>query len=189
MDIPDLGQLSQAMPSTTYDGNSGPQIRLVVCKNCKTIDELPDYQGNPANDVLLEITVGKHQNSMGITHVGQMFRVPLAVWSDTKVRDEILRQISEGTKGLAEIDEQFYDSRSTFFEDAMSCFQKHRRPQYGCSDWRADDKRLVPDTSKERKDLGLAKVTEAGPKVYLCDFCPVRMYYEGKARAEAGQYS
>ena len=47
--------------------DEGPKIRLLYCYNCKTIEELPDFEGNPDDDVFLELLIEKH-NSAGIPH-------------------------------------------------------------------------------------------------------------------------
>jgi hypothetical protein len=117
-----------------------------------------------------------------------MHKVPLKHWANEKTKKEIIRQLSEGSGGLSEFDATFYDTRSTFFDDASACYKAHQRPKGRCPDWKDDSKRLVPDTGKERRELGFAKVNETGPKVYLCDFCPAKTYMVTRARAEAGQY-
>jgi hypothetical protein len=56
----------------------------------------------------------------------------------------------------------------------MDCYQKHNKPKDGCSDWQDKSKLLIPNTIKERKAEGMARYQdEAGPKTYLCNFCPV----------------
>jgi len=101
--------------------------------------------------------------------------LPLRAWAKTESKKEIIRQIKGGgSKGLAEVDDTFYDSRSTFLEDAMKCYQAHNKPKEGCSDWQHSSKLLIPNTIKERKAEGMARYQdEAGPKTYLCNFCPV----------------
>ncbi len=68
----------------------------------------------------------------------------------------------------------FLLSKFTFLEGAMDCYQKHNKPKDGCSDWQDKSKLLIPNTIKERKAEGMARYQdEAGPKTYLCNFCPV----------------
>ena len=104
-----------------------------------------------------------------------MFVLPLRAWAKIESKKEIIRQIKGGgSKGLAEIDESFYDSRSTFLEGAMECYGRHNKPKDGCNDWHSKEKLLIPKTVKERKAEGMARYQdEVGPKTYLCDFCPV----------------
>lgn len=185
MDVPLLGG-----PSSSLNKDVGPQIRLLVCAQCKTVDELPDYAGDPRGDTLLQVSIERNHTDPVTqqTHVGNLIKVPLKHWADSRTQAEILKQIREGSGGVSEVDEKFYTARSTFFDDAMACFKKHLRPKGRCPDWKADNKRLIPDTAKDRKELGLAKVSETGPKVYLCQFCPVNTYMVTRARNEAGMY-
>ena len=51
------GGRSQPAPEPEYEVRqleaTGPMVRLLVCKDEKSIEELPDYKGNPRDDVLL----------------------------------------------------------------------------------------------------------------------------------------
>lgn len=194
MDVPILGNTPQNPISSHLNKGEdiGPQIRLLICHQCKTVDELPDYpdDADPRGDVVLKVAVERnHTDALtGVEHVGRLGKVPVKYWAQPTVQKQILQQIQEGSGGLADVDEKFYETRSTFFDDAMACFNKHLRPKGRCPDWRDDSKRLVPDTNAERKDLGLAKASETGPKVYLCDFCPAKTYMITRARTEAGMY-
>lgn len=183
MDVPVLGTQSQ---STT----EGPFIRLLVCSQCKTIDELPDYEGDPRRDTILQVAIDQnHTDSVTQqAHVGNLLKVSVKHWTRPEVKKEIIKQIQTGSKGLAEIDDEIYESRSTFFDDAMKCFNQHQRPKGQCPDYKSDKKRLVPNTNAERKELGFAKASETGPKVHLCDFCPVKTYNVTRERMAAGAY-
>lgn len=186
MDVPILGnpmqQEKRELPS------DGPKIRLLVCLNCKSIEELPDYEGRPENDTLLEISLEKH-NSAGIPHAGHLIKVPLIVWQVPKVREEIIKQIrAQGSSGLDVIMPGFYDTKNTFFEDAMACYAQHLRPKAQCPDFKSEKKALVPKTHAERKEAGLSAPGTTGPKIHLCDFCPVRVFNERKAREAKGLY-
>lgn len=168
--------------------DSGPRIRLLYCSVCKSVEELPPFEGRPENDVLLELSVSRHETN-GVRHTGHLFDIALKLWSSERVRKEIIKQIKGGSKGLDELDPTYYESKSTFSEDAMKCFGLHLRPKGACPDWRSERKRLVPDTREERKDLGLSPVKSGtGPKVYLCQFCPVAVYYSTKEREQKGLY-
>jgi len=152
-----------------------PMFRLLYCLVCQTLEELPPYDGIPEQDHLLAIACEQHVFPSGEPHKGKLFVVPLRAWAKSESKKEIIRQIkSGGSKGLAEIDDTFYESRSTFLEGAMECYKRHKKPKDGCDDWHAKDRLLVPNTIKERKSEGMARYQdEAGPKTYLCDFCPV----------------
>ena len=154
---------------------SEPMFRLLYCLVCQTLEELPPYDGAPEQDVLLQIACENHVFDSGEPHKGKLFVVPLRAWANRESKREIIRQIKGGgSKGLDEMDETFYESRSTFMEDAMKCHQAHNKPKDGCSDYRIKEKRRVPNTSKDRKAAGMEKYLDApGPKTYLCDFCPV----------------
>ena len=165
--IPLLGQREQKPDE--------PMFRLLHCLVCDTLEELPPYEGDPELDHLLSIACEAHLFPSGEPHKGKLFVLPLRAWAKTESKKEIIRQIKGGgTKGLAEVDDTFYESRSTFLEDAMKCYQAHNKPKEGCSDWQDSSKLLIPNTIKERKAEGMARYQdEAGPKTYLCNFCPV----------------
>lgn len=165
--IPLLGQREQKPDE--------PMFRLLFCLVCQTLDELPPYDGVPEQDHLLAIACESHTFPSGEPHKGKLYVLPLRAWAKTDSKKEIIRQIKGGgSAGLAEIDDKFYDSRSTFMEGAMECYKQHNKPKDGCSDWHDKSKLLVPNTIKERKAEGMAKYQdESGPKTYLCDFCPV----------------
>ena len=79
---------------------------------------------------------------------------------------------------------------TTFFDDAMKCFNLHLRPVEGCYDWKIEGKRLIPkNTAEARKELGLESAAQsASTKVYLCDFCPAKTYVVEQNRKKAGLY-
>ena len=163
-----------------------PQIRVLVCRNCKTIEELPDYDGDPATDTLLNILVSKHQKP--VEHIGLLLKFPLKYWAVPKIQDEIVKQIRGGSEGLDAFQTKFYETKNQFAEDAMTCYSDHMRPKGQCPDYKSDKKLLKPDTDAERKEAGLEKVGKSGPKVYLCDFCPVKSFNMLKSNTEKGLY-
>jgi hypothetical protein len=161
-------------------------IRLLVCRTCKTIEELPPHDGRPQDDVLLQITVERH----GENHVGLLYNVGALHWTSPTMRESIKEQITKGSSGLDAFGTNFYATRMTFHEDAMTCFTQHMRPKGQCPDFRNEKKRLSPGTNADRKELGLSPVEKGtGPRVYLCDFCPVRTYNATKSNEERGLYS
>jgi hypothetical protein len=110
-----------------------PMFRLLYCLVCDTLEELPPYEGDPELDHLLTIACEPHVFPSGEPHKGKLFSLPLRAWAKYESKKEIIRQIKGGgSKGLAEIDDSFYDSRSTFLEGAMDCYQKHNKPKDGC---------------------------------------------------------
>lgn len=169
--------------------DTGPQIRVFYCWNCRVFDELPDFQGRPEDDTLLAILVERHQ-SAGVPHHCTPFKVGVKLWSNPRIQQEIIKQIREQTNGgLDLLDPGYYATRSMFYEDAMSCYAKHNRPQDSCGDWKHESKRLVPKTAAERKEAGLASPQESNAtRVYLCDFCPMKSVVLTKQRKKSGLY-
>lgn len=158
----------------------GAVIRLLRCLVCETWEELPDYEGPSKFDYLLEIAIEKHVFPSGEPHKGKLFKVPVKIWMDSTQRKAVMDQLAQGgSKGLAELDpsSNFYETKMQFAEDAMNCWIAHNRVTTNCEDYEKPSKRLLPDTAKERKELGLPKPEHLdGPQVFTCHFCP----YHGK---------
>ena len=174
------------LKSSTYSKDEA-MVRLLVCRNCKTIEELPDWDGDPRDDVLLNISVQKHQQPE--EHIGLLFKFPIKYWAVPKVQEEIVKQIRGGSEGLDAFQKNFYATKMTFAEDAMSCYGEHNRPKGQCADYKSDKKVLKPDSKAERKEAGLGNYeASSGPKVYLCDFCPVKSFNMQKHNEEKGLY-
>lgn len=162
-----------------------PQIRLLVCRTCKSAEELPDWEGRPEDDTLLQITVERHQRPE--PHIGILYKFPVKYWAVPKAKAAIMAQIKEGSPGLDVFGTNYYETKSTFQEDALTCWGQHNRTK-DCSDYKIDSKQLKPDTAKDRKDAGLGRPGTTGPKVYLCDFCPVKSERQKFAFKEKGLY-
>lgn len=160
----------------------GPEIRLLHCKVCDSIEELPLFDGLPENDHLLQILVDRHVFPSGEPHIGRLFRLPLMSWESQEARKEIIKQIKGGgSAGIDEFDPEFYATRNTFQEDALKCYSAHLRPTDGCPDYNSPSKRLLPNTKADRKEVGLVDPAKApGPKTYLCQFCPVHSVVQSK---------
>lgn len=193
MAIPIIGQgerLPADQGTVTEIKDNGPKIRVLYCWNCRSIEEIPDYEGDPEYDDLLQILVERHETT-GIPHNGTLFKVGVNTWSQEKYRNEIIDQIREkGGQGLANLDPDYYNTKATFYEDAMKCYSLHLRPVDHCYDWKNERKRLLPKTAELRKDAGLAAPSQSlSTKVYLCDFCPVKSMVMTKQRKAAGMYN
>lgn len=149
--------------NTTISGDTGPQIRLLRCTKCKTLEELPDYQGDPRNDVVLDHAVMTHQQRHPFHDDPDAFllRISEEVWKRNK--KEINKRIWEDVKDQGFVPD-YYDAKNTFMEDASKCHVRHNR-QIPCIDWNADSKRIGNPTKEGWK---------SGAKVYLCAFCPVQ---------------
>jgi len=173
-------------PTVQRLDDSGPQIRILYCFSCKSIEEIPDYEGRPEDDVFLQLSTERHASS-GIPHTGHLFKVAVKLWSVESIRKQIIKQIHVGSGGLSELDPEYYNSKSTFSEDALRCYATHLRPRESCPDYGNEKKRLVPNTNADRKELGMPTVAETGgPKVYLCQFCPIHSVIVSKKRALRG---
>lgn len=166
------------------DERKEPQIRLLVCRTCKTAEELPDFEGRPEDDVLLQITVERHQNPE--PHLGQLFKFPVKYWTRPDVKESIMNQIKEGiAPGLDVFGTNFYETKSQFAEDAMQCWSLHNRTS-DCSDYKHERKILKPKTQYDRREAGM---DPNGAKViYLCQFCPVHAVYQKKYFEKKGLY-
>lgn len=163
--------------------------RLLVCRECKTIEELPLYSGPKeleAQDPVLDRVVQRHHQLHGDMRSdaaallvasedpcncdektvfdvhGRRQPNPLRIhgrhtfWEGH--RDDVLKGLAERWTGF---NPEFYATKDTYKEDAMRCYNLHRRPQGAdCIDWHDDGRRVTPHDWK-------------GRNVYLCDFCPV----------------
>lgn len=152
------------------------QIRLLACKQCKTIEELPDYEGRPDNDHLLAYALKRHRTN-DVAHIGALFKVPEKDWDNDKAKKSITLQVAAKLEGgETGLGSDFYNLKNNFQEDAIACFERHLRNP-ACSDYKSDSKRLTPDTAAERKEAGLSAYRSAKDR-YLCEFCPVQSLVE-----------
>lgn len=182
-----------------HQPSDGPRIRLLACGQCKTIEPLDPYNGPrelaEQYDVVLNIAVGRHQDGVErIPHApAVLLDVAKSDWDNPNARDQIEQQVrasfSGGETGLGA---EAYAMRDNFREDAMKCWEKHLRTP-SCSEYKADHMRLVPDTSVERKELGVAAASEYdrnNPELtrHLCEYCPVHSLVQQHLRKKAGLY-
>lgn len=167
------------------DLNTATQIRLLACQQCKTIEEIPDFDGPPERDDLLQTLVSRHQSN-GVPHIGGLFKVEEAKWQDARVRNDVSREIanklSGGDTGLGT---EYYDVRNTYAEDALNCWKKHQRNP-ACNEYKSEQMLLTPGTKAERKAAGMP---EYRSNSYLCHFCPVHSLVMEAARKKAGLYN
>jgi hypothetical protein len=191
MSIPILGQGGNTADGGEYVQvkDEGPKIRLLYCYNCDTIEELPDFEGRPEDDHLLEIMIEKHE-SAGVPHNGFLSKIGVKLYAQEKFRKEIIKNLRTRVGGgLADIDPDYYTTKATFYDDAMKCFSAHLRPTGSCSDYKAANKKLVPKTQAERKEVGLPMPgQENSTNVFLCDFCPVKTHVVTQMRKKSGMY-
>lgn len=143
-------------------------VRLLQCLTCRSLEQIPDYEGDPQRDDTLNYVVSRHRFPDGNEHRGHLHKVEAKHWLNKSTRRAIENQIRESS-GHTGFETEFYSTRSTLEEDALSCFQKHLRNP-ACPDYRSDQKRLQPDTKAERRDLGLENYRS---NTFLCNYCPV----------------
>ena len=174
-------------------------ILLLICKTCKSIQELPyskagKYLGegkyDQTDNPFLRDAIGSCERQ---GHMGMLTDVNFVYWMTPKIKESIIAQIKETftggdniAKGLDIFGTGFYDLKDTYSADAMSCWKLHNSPKGQCSDYKVDRKLLNAGTDKERKEV---KMEKSNIKVYLCDFCPVKMYNQKRAYEERGLYN
>lgn len=159
------------------------KIRLLRCDVCKTLEELPDFDGPPDYDTALQYLLSQHRTPEGHPHVGRLIDVEKRAWDMPNLRQALIQQITAGgSGGLAEFDSEFYSVRDTFKEDAALCYEQHLRPKDGCPDFNSPSKRLMPDTKADRKEAGISQ--QGMPVIHLCSFCVMRPIMEKKARGD-----
>lgn len=172
-------------------------MRLLVCRECRTIEELPDYEGPAQNDRVLGFFVDEHQ--MGHPHgdhAANLLRVDdptlIQAWHDPLQRYEVLHQIEwqTGVKLKNEdlgLGGEYYATRSTYVEDAAKCYAAHRRPQDGCIDWKSDSK-LLEHPTREGQAWSSENYKLNKKMPHLCDFCVVKSGVQEKVFHQAGLY-
>lgn len=175
------------------------RVLLLICKTEGKIEELPfdtskpyiqdgetkfDQRDNP----WLNEAVKPHDQKGCL---GLLTDVDTFFWHSPKGRESTIAQLKEqllkgtGADGLAALQKDIYDIKDNFSQDAMRCFTLHNRPKGQCPDYRADNRKLMPNTSADRKAEGLGRYQS---KTYLCDFCPVSIYNQTKNREAKGLY-
>jgi hypothetical protein len=174
----------------------GPEVRLLVCSTCKTIEVLDDYTGPPERadqfDTILNLATEKHKDGVErIPHVGQLFRVKQSAWNNPEAQQQVRAQVIARLDPNAEtgLGAEAYAIRDNYREDAMSCWAEHNRNP-GCPDYKSDAKLLTPDTQMERKEAGIAKFDKHNPATqrFLCEYCPVHSLVTQMKRERAGLY-
>jgi hypothetical protein len=174
----------------------GPEVRLLVCSTCKTIEVLDDYTGPPEQaerfDVVLNLATERHKDGVErIPHVGQLFRVKEGAWNSPEAQAQIREQVVARLDPNAEtgLGAEAYAIRDNYKEDAMACWAQHNRVP-ACPDYKSDAKLLTPNTQAERKEAGLDKFDAHNPALqrWLCEYCPVHSLIMQIQRKKAGLY-
>jgi hypothetical protein len=174
----------------------GPEIRLLICATCKTIEVLDDYTGPPEQadrfDTILNLATEKHKDGVERTpHVGGLGKVKQSAWNNPEAQQQIRAQVIAQFDPNAEsgLGSEAYAIMDTYREDAMSCWEKHLRVP-ACPDYKSDAKLLTPNTQAERKEAGLAKfdIHDPATQRYLCEYCPVHSLVTQMQRKKSGLY-
>lgn len=157
-------------------------IRLLACKQCQSIEELPPFDGPPEHDTLLTNLVQRHRTN-GMEHIGSLFNVEASQWEQDHIKKELVKQIAAKMEGgETGLGHEYYDLKNTFQDDAMTCYTAHLRNP-ACSDYRSESKRLSAGTNAERRAEGLP---EHRSNRFLCDFCPVNSLVEAARNRKLG---
>jgi hypothetical protein len=185
-----------ALPQTKEDEKvvdaDGPRLRLLLCKTCQSIDELPWFDGPPEYDDTLNSRLLEHRYPDGNPHfmpsMGGIATVNQNSWEDPSRRREIIAQLSKAQNSTElGLGDQLYHARDNFKEDALKCWREHNRTT-NCQDYRSPRKKLVPDSIDVRKELGLTTRHSARPGTSLCAFCPYHSIVMQRANKERGFY-
>jgi hypothetical protein len=159
---------------------SDMMMRILICHDCRSTEELPHFEGDSRNDYTLEYATQKHRFPNGEQHKGKLFRdIKVKHWESEDIRKDLLKRIW-ATQGFTGLEPWVYSSVNTLKEDAMDCWSKRGRPQR-CGDFHSEKKKLVPPSQNERGDAGLGKYKASpGQTRYLCDYCVCRMQVENE---------
>lgn len=170
------------------------KIRVLICKTCQSVDELPWYEGPIEGDVWLNQVVNNHPKfGDGRPHIaGGLFNIDVQQhWNTADKRKNTLTELHKQLEIPGEgagFGSEFYDLKSTYVEDAFACWKSfNRTTNPGHCDYRKENKKLLPDTAAARKELG--KDPKERPNTYLCDFCPLQSIVDQKKRSKAGLYA
>jgi hypothetical protein len=173
----DLFGIAQDDASKAVAAEQGAQVRVLQCLTCKKVETLPDYQGHPDDDHVLDYALIPHGGQTENPHFGALHRLPESQWSDPKIRKATMERMWEGTTGFTP---SYYDVKNTLQEDASKCFTAHRRA-VPCIDWHDSSKRIGAGTKKMREKVArelprsspidAERLAKGQPVQYLCDFC------------------
>jgi hypothetical protein len=170
-----------------------PHMRVLKCSRCRTIEEVPDYEGpeggeNSAEyDLPLKFFTDPHVNGRCTREDFSTVRFPTRFWVIPKVKESVIHQLKEGAEGLDVFGTNAYAMKNNFQSDAMTCWIKDHKQTEDCDDYKSEKKLIKPDTAKERLEAGMAKEGR-GPKVYLCDYCPYKSVVQKKAFKKMGHF-
>lgn len=162
-------------------------MRLLLCRPCATLEELPDYEGPPEYDRLLNELVQRHRQIDPVVHDGErvanLMHVEDRDWEQN--RGAILDRMRSKDQGFGE--PWIHEAHNTYKEDALACFSRHGRPKEGCIDYWDSSKRIGRPTPEGRAVLRtLHKLGDKDP--HICAWCPVHTYVTTEKQWRAGLY-
>lgn len=167
-------------------------MRLLFCNHCKTLEEIPDYEGTDPVDPLVEALVRKHNERAPMEHGGanisaspmRLMAVDDNDWRTN--REKVLAQVNQENKKVG-FDAWVYEAMNTYADDALRCYRAHHRPEDGCIDWWDDSKRIGRPTSEGRKVLK-DNYKSGATDPHLCQWCPVASFVATQQRLKMGMY-
>ena len=168
-------ELAESDESTTTSRPDKPSLRLVRCSTCKTLEEIPDYQGDPQFDLVLDDVVRRHEDKHRDRETLVLMRVNIEDWENPQRKRQIHKSIWSGVTGFVP---EYYATKSTYQEDAAKCFRAHHF-SVPCIDWKIDSKRIGNPTKEGWK--------QAVVKIFLCDFCVVKVKVQEAQRNATGR--
>ena len=170
-------------------------MRLLFCKTCSTLEEVPDLGRDLAEgeaDPFVEGLVMTHTQRDSMGHgSAAMANSPFRLMDvdDEKWRTErqsVIDTVNKENKKVG-FDAWVYESQSTYSEDALKCYRAHHRPKGACIDWRADSKRIGRPTAEGQQAVkDEYKLGQKDP--HLCDYCPVASWVQTQKNFAAGLY-
>ncbi len=164
------------------------RVRLFVCGQCATIEEMPWFEGPQEYDDTGNLRLSQHRYATGLQHPYTVGDVDKAEWSNPSFQSRIIAQLMQQIqRGNPEsgLGKDFYDVKNTFQDDALECWKRHGR-RVNCEDYMSDRMLLLPHTRAERKAEGLDY--RHRPSTKLCQFCPVHSHVVQLQRAARGDY-
>jgi hypothetical protein len=181
--LPDLSGLDLSEEEV----QNGARDTLLVCGECGTIEHA---SGEPQHNEELEALGRRHE----VYVAGRLYRHPLAMatvnaqlWAKSEEFRKFIRaMIQDATKtGDVGLGDKNYNLKSTFQDDALTCWRKHNRTE-NCGDYKTDKMLLLADTREERRELGLSTRAVDRPGVHLCVYCPYHSVVMKRVRKAQG---
>lgn len=167
-------------------------MRLLYCNVCRSVDEVPDYEGPEKVDPLVEKVLMKHNLRDPMAHGGQStlpFRLAQCSTEDWMMhREVVLKRLNEDITQCG-FPAWMGESHNTFIEDAHQCWRKHRWPKEGqpCLDYWSESKRIGRPTEEGRR--ALKDNYKLGPQdPHLCQWCPYHTVVTTEKRHRRGMY-